>query len=136
MGYFNGDIGVDATPDPAGGVDLTYTVVENPVVKTIKFVANTKTGEPSVASATLKGLMDTKEGQVLNTNTLVRDLDRLFNRQTGYMRSKGYIVDVSTDINIDPTSGVLTVPLVEAHIDQIRIMGNKKTKTWSSPASF
>ena len=72
--------------------------------------------------------MDTKEGQVLNTNTLVRDLDRLFNRQTGYMRSKGYIVDVSTDINIDPTSGVLTVPLVEAHIDQIRILGNKKTK--------
>ena len=55
--------------------------------------------------------MDTKEGRVLNTNTLARDLDRLFNRQTGYMRSKGYIVDVSTDINIDPTSGVLTIPL-------------------------
>ena len=103
--------------------------ISNQIVRTIKFVANIPNGEPSVPSATLKGLMDTKEGQMLNTNTLARDLDRLFNRQTGYMRSKGYIVDVSTDINIDPTSGVLTVPLVEAHIDQIRILGNKNTKT-------
>ena len=129
MGYFNGEIGLDATPDPAGGVDLTYTVVENPIIKAIKFVANTRTGEPSVPAATLKGMMDTKEGQVLNTTTLVRDLTKLFDRQTGYMRSKGYIVDVSGDINIDPNNGVLTVPLIEAHIDHIRIQGNKKTKT-------
>jgi outer membrane protein insertion porin family len=128
MGYFNGDVGLDVTPDPAGGLDLTYTVVENPVVKNIVFTANTKNGQPSVTSASLLAQMNTKPGQVLNTNTLVRDLDHLFNRQTGYIAQQGYIVDVSPDINIDPNNGTLTVPLIEAHIAQIIIQGNKKTK--------
>lgn len=128
MGYFSSDVGLDVTPDPAGGVDLTYTVVENPIIKKIVFTANTPNGQPSVPATTLLPLMETKTGQVLNTNTLVRDLDSLFNRQTGYVRQKGYIMDVSTDINIDPNTGTLTVPLVEAHIDQIVVQGNKKTK--------
>jgi outer membrane protein insertion porin family len=130
MGYFNGDVTLDATPDPAGGVDMTFTVVENPIIKKIVFSANTPDHQPSVPSATLLAQMDTREGQVLNTNTLVRDLDHLFNRQTGYMRQKGYIVDVSPDINIDPLSGILSVPLIEAHVDHILIQGNKKTKTF------
>jgi outer membrane protein insertion porin family len=129
MGYFNGDIGLNPTQDPIGGVDVTYTVVENPVVKTISFTANTPSGEPTIPSSKLKSLMDTHEGLVLNTNTLVRDLDKLFNRQTGYARAQGYIIDVSSDINIDPLKGALTIPLIEAHIDGIQIKGNKKTKT-------
>ena len=129
MGYFNGDVGVTAEPDPAGGVDVTYTVKENPVVKTIRFTANTPTGEPTIPAATLKAKMTTQEGKVLNTNVLVRDLDGLFNHQTGYVRSQGYIFDVSSDINIDPLTGVLTIPLVEAHINSITVKGNKRTKT-------
>jgi len=128
MGYFNGDVGVGAVNDPAGGVDITYTVKENPVVKTVKFTANTPTGEPTIPAAKLKGLMDTQEGRVLNTTTLVRDLDKLFNHQTGYVRTQGYIFDVSSDINIDPLTGVLNIPLVEAHINSITLKGNKKTK--------
>ncbi len=123
MGYFNGDVGLDVTPDPAGGLDLTYTVLENPVIKKIVFTANTPGGQPSVPAATLLAQMATQQGQVLNTNTLTRDLDHLFNRQTGYMRQKGYVVDVSPLINIDPNTGTLTIPLIEAHIDQIVIQG-------------
>ena len=129
MGYFNGDVGIAAEPDPAGGVDVAFTVRENPVVKTIKFTANTPTGEPTVPAATLKSKMTTQEGKVLNTNTLVRDLDGLFNHQTGYVRTQGYIFDVSSDINIDPLTGVLNIPLVEAHINSITVKGNKRTKT-------
>ena len=129
MGYFNGDVGIAAEPDPAGGVDVAFTVKENPVVKTIKFTANTPTGEPTIPAATLKSKMTTQEGKVLNTNVLVRDLDGLFNHQTGYVRSQGYIFDVSSDINIDPLTGVLTIPLVEAHINSITVKGNKRTKT-------
>ena len=128
MGYFNGDVIVDAETDPAGGVDVTFTVKENPLVKTIKFTANTPSGEPTIPAAKLKSLMVTQEGKVLNTNTLVADLDKLFNHQTGYVRSQGFIFDVSSDINIDPLTGVLNIPLVEAHINSITIKGNKKTK--------
>jgi len=129
MGYFNGDVGIGAVADPAGGVDVSFTVKENPIVKTIKFTANTPTGEPTIPADKLKSLMVTKEGQVLNTNTLVSDLDKLFNHQTGYVRAQGYIFDVSSDINIDPLTGVLNIPLVEAHINSITIKGNKKTKS-------
>ncbi len=128
MGYFNGDVGLDAVNDPAGGVDVTYTVKENPVVKTIKFTANTPTGEPTIPAATLTKMMETQEGRVLNTSTLVRDLDKLFNHQTGYVRGQGYIFDVSSDINIDPLTGVLNIPLVEAHINSLTLKGNKRTK--------
>ena len=41
---------------------------------------------------------------------------------------QGYIFDVSSDINIDPLTGVLNIPLVEAHINSITLKGNKRTK--------
>ena len=129
MGYFNGEVGLSGSQNASGGVDLVYTVTENPVVKSIVFKANTKDGKPTIPAEKLKEMMDTHEGQVLNTNVLVRDLDKLFSRQTGYVRSLGYIFDVSSDINIDPTNGTLTIPLIETHIDSIRVTGNKKTKT-------
>ena len=129
MGYFNGDVEVGAVNDPAGGVDVSYGVKENPIVKTIKFTANTPTGEPTISADALKKLMETQEGRVLNTNTLVRDLDKLFNHQTGYVRGQGYIFDVSSDINIDPLTGVLNIPLVEAHINSLTLKGNKRTKS-------
>ena len=128
MGYFNGDVVIGAEPDPAGGVDVTFTVKENPIVKTIRFTANTPSGEPTIPAATLKARMVTQEGKVLNTNTLVRDLDGLFNHQTGYVRSQGFVFDVSSDLNLDPLTGVLNIPLVEAHINSITVKGNKRTK--------
>jgi len=129
MGYFNGDVALNGGQDPAGGVDVTFGVKENPVVKAIHFTANTPNGQPTIPAAKLKSLMQTREGQVLNTSVLVTDLDKLFNHTTGYVFSQGYIFDVSSDINIDPLTGVLNVPLVEAHINSITIKGNKKTKT-------
>jgi outer membrane protein insertion porin family len=128
MGYFNGDIGLTATEDPDGGVDVGFSVVEFPIIKKIVFTANTPTGEPSIPSAELKAQMNTKEGQVINTVVFQRDLDHLFNRDTSYTRDRGFIMDPSPDLNLDPLTGVLTIPLIEAHIDHILIKGNKKTK--------
>ena len=123
MGDFNGEIGMDTTPDPAGGVDVTFTVGENPVIKIIVFTANTADGRPSVPAAALLGQMGTKSGENLNTNTLTGDLKHLFDPTTGYMRQLGYRAVVSTDINIDPNSGVLSIPLLETHIRSIQIQG-------------
>lgn len=134
MGYFNGDVVLTTAADPAGGVDVTYTLVENPIIKKIVFTANTPTGEPTISSDKLKSMMDTKEGQVLNSNVFVHDIDRLFDHNTGYVASQGYIFDVSQDVNVDPNTNVLTIPLIETHIDHIVIKaqngGKLKTKTF------
>ncbi|MGO8669796.1 MAG: outer membrane protein assembly factor [Capsulimonadaceae bacterium] len=129
MGYFNGEVGLSVTADPAGGVDETYSVVENPVIKKIVFTANTPNGEPSIPAAKLESMMNTKVGQVLNTNIFEADLDRLFDRISGYTAEQGYLIDPSPDLNLDPLTDVLTIPLIEAHIDHIYVTGNHKTKT-------
>ena len=128
MADFNGEVRGIATADPAGGVDLTFTVAENPLIQKIVFTANTPDGQPSVPTATLLGQMDTKVGQVLNTTTLARDLDKLFNRRTGFLHTQGYIADVGADISVDPVTGTLTIPVTEAHIAQILVTGNHATK--------
>jgi len=125
LGLFNGNVGLTTTPDSVGGTDVSFKVSENPVVKAIKFTANTPDGLPTISADTLKSLMQTREGRVLNTNTLVRDLDALFNHQTGEARKQGLVFDVSSAINIEPTTGVLTIPLVETYIGRIRIEGSR-----------
>lgn len=126
LGLFNGNVGLTTTPDSVGGTDVSFKVSENPVVKAIKFTANTPDGLPTISADTLKSLMQTREGRVLNTNTLVRDLDALFNHQTGEARKQGLVFDVSSAINIEPTTGVLTIPLVETYIGRIRIEGSRQ----------
>ena len=41
LGLFRGEVTESASVDPSGGVDLTYTVTENPFIKTIRLTANT-----------------------------------------------------------------------------------------------
>lgn len=129
MGVFMKPASVSATPDPAGGVDLTYTVAEYPIVTAIKFTADTPTGEPSVPAADLRAQMKTKIGQVLNTDILVSDLNTLFARDTGYVAKHGRFADVSANMNIEPKTGVVTIPLVEYRVQTIQITGNKRVKT-------
>ena len=128
MGVFNDPVSVSATSVPSG-VDLTYTVSEYPLIKSIRFTADTPTKEPTVPAGTLLALMKTRPGQVLNTKVLVSDLDSLFNHDTGYVRKQGYLFDVSSDLNLDPPTGVLTIPIVEGHIQSIQITGNARVKT-------
>lgn len=129
IGVFNGQVTATATPTSPSGIDLTYTVSENPIVQSIHITANTPSGQPSVPAADLMAQMKTKIGGVLNTNILVSDLDSLFNHTNGYVTKQGYLFNVSADINIEPKTGVLTIPLVEAHIKFIEIMGNSRIKT-------
>ena len=128
LGYFNGDISLSASVNSEGTIDETYTVTENPLIKKIVFTANTPSGVPSISPTVLLSKMTTQPGRVLNTNSLVKDLDTLFNHNTGFVSSQGYIMDVSSEINIDPNNGTLTIPLVEAYIQGIKITGNKKTR--------
>ena len=128
MGYFRNDVAVSANVDATNGVNVTFTVVENPFIKRIVFSANTPDRQPTISSAKLLSLMQTQPNHVLNSNTFLHDLDVLFNPQTGYARQQGYVIDVSSDVNVDPLTGTLNIPLIETHIDSITVSGNKKTK--------
>lgn len=129
MGVFNGQVTAAATPATLSGIDLAYTVRENPVVQKIKFTTDAHNGKPSTPFSELFAQMKTQVGQILNTNVLVKDLDRLFNQTNGYAVQQGHHIAVSSDINIDPKTGVLTIPLVEYYIKSIKITGNSRIKT-------
>ena len=116
-----------ATADPAGGVDLTVTVVDAPVIRKIVFTANTPDGEPPVPAATLLGLMQTKVGQPLDMTTLRSDLNRLTDPQNGYLHQQGYVPDAEGyRLGMDLIHGVVNIHLREALIAQIAVTGNRQ----------
>lgn len=129
LGFFQGTVAESAAPDPAGGVDLTFTVAEYPIVTSIKFVADTPTKEPAIPSATLVSQMTFKVGQVLDVNVLYRDFTTLFDSNKGYVTQQGYLFSVGTGLDIDPKTGVVTIPLVEYHIQAIKVTGLSPAKT-------
>ena len=80
LGYFS-DVKTDLRNTP-GGVAVTFIVIENPVVNKINF-----SGNEHVTSDILAALMDTAAGQVLNTNTLRDDVQKI----NSYYDRLGYI---------------------------------------------
>ncbi len=129
LGFFQGAVADRATPDPVGGVDLTFTVTEYPIVTAIKFVSGTPPKEPTIPSATLVSQMTVKTGQVLDTNILSRDLVTLFDPSKGYVSNQGYYFGVGTSVDIDPKTGVVTIPLVEYHVQAVKVTGLSPAKT-------
>ena len=120
MGFFQPGVTV-ATESADGGVRVIFTVVENPVVREIKIVGNTVYPTDKILS-----LLRTTVGSVLNTNTLNQDfaaIEKLYD-------DDGYVAFVSDEYGIDPETGVLTIPIVEATVESIKITGNKKTKDY------
>jgi outer membrane protein assembly factor BamA len=90
-----------------GGIAITYRVVENPVITKINFAGN-----QHVPGDTLLALMDTAVGQVFNTNTFRSDVLKINN----YYERIGYGGQVPThvkDINLDPSTGALTLTILE-----------------------
>lgn len=128
LGFFRGTVAETATPDPAGGVALTYTVAEYPIVTAIKFVADTPMKEPAIPSAMLVSQMTFKVGQVLDVNALYRDFTTLFDPHTGYVTNQGYLFSVGPDRDIDPKTGVITIPLIEYHIQAVKVTGLSPAK--------
>jgi outer membrane protein insertion porin family len=96
---------------------VTYEVVENPKLTGIEIKGNTM-----VPAKELLPLLRTKTGEILNTNTLQEDLDRIVK----YYASKGGMIRVS-DIQVNPENK-LTVSISEARFSKIIITGNIKTK--------
>ncbi len=116
MGYFSA---VTARKEEvAGGVKVTFEVTENPKVTEIKIE-----GSDPVKPDNILALLKTKVGSVLSAATLSADMGLI---QTFY-GDQGYIGYVTEDVNIDPKTGVLTIPILVHKVESIDIEGNKKT---------
>jgi outer membrane protein insertion porin family len=102
------------------GVVLIYTVVEYAKVEKIDI-----TGNRSIATDQILAVMSTKSGGVFNRDVLGEDLNRIEELYTKH--------DYSAVIAKEPTldkDGVLHIVIAERTIEEIRVEGNTKTKTY------
>ncbi|GAC1659076.1 MAG: hypothetical protein NVS4B13_03080 [Candidatus Elarobacter sp.] len=88
------------------GVAITFRVIENPVVTSIRFQGN-----KSVSADTLLALMDTAPGQVFNIKTYQQDVLKV-NSYYDKIGFGGQLPSHVTDVNIAP-DGVLTLKVQE-----------------------
>ena len=105
LGYF-ADQAPPVIKQRPDGVAVTFRVVENPVVTSIRFQGN-----KAVTSDTISALMDTATGQVFNLKTYQEDVLKInsYYDKIGY---GGQVPSHVTDVNID-TAGVLTLTIQE-----------------------
>ncbi|MBV8489782.1 MAG: BamA/TamA family outer membrane protein [Candidatus Eremiobacteraeota bacterium] len=116
LGYF-ADIAPPLVRPRPDGVAITYRVVENPVITKITFTGNQK-----VPSDTLLALMDLSVGQVFNQNTFRQDVLKINN----YYERIGFGGQVPThvkDLNLDPSTGALTLVIQEGLIVKHILIG-------------
>ena len=82
------------------------------------------TGTGPIPASDIKALLKTREGQVLNVNTLRTDVVAI---QAAY-DAKGYQAFVSDALGI--TNGILDIPVIVGKISKLKINGMHKTKPW------
>ncbi len=105
LGYF-ADQAPPVIKQRPDGVAITYRVIENPVVTSIRF-----TGNRTVSSDTLLALMDTATGQVFNLRTYQQDVLKI-NSYYDKVGFGGQVPSHVTDVNID-ANGVLSLTIEE-----------------------
>jgi outer membrane protein insertion porin family len=101
------------------GVQVVYTVMENPVLQDIIIKGNTK-----VSSDKLNSMLTVKKGGILDSKALnenVRAIEQ-------YYHDQGYILTKVSDVSMG-TGGVLTITINEGILEGIEVKGNEKTKT-------
>jgi outer membrane protein assembly factor BamA len=107
-----GDLGYFADQAPPvikqrpDGVAVTFRVIENPVVTSIRF-----TGNKAVSADTLLALMDTATGSVFNLKTYQQDVLKI-NSYYDKIGFGGQVPSHVTDVNID-AQGVLSLTIQE-----------------------
>ncbi|MDR1376288.1 MAG: outer membrane protein assembly factor, partial [Synergistaceae bacterium] len=116
QGFFS-FVDVDLSVNPEG-VEVVYSVRENPIVEEITFTGNTV-----YKSETLMNEVFTQVGSVFNRVFFRNDLDRI---QDKYHKD-GYVMVRVADVNVQ--GGRIDVKIVEPRVGDIIIQGNKKTKT-------
>ena len=100
------------------GVVLTYHVLENPVLHSVKIEGNTVE-----QTADLEKLITLEKGKVMNSRELQKNVSAV---QEKY-RADGFILAKIEDMSID-SAGDLTLKINEGKLEGFAVKGNKKTK--------
>lgn len=103
------------------GFYIEYHLVDNPRVKKIVFEGATLFSE-----AELAGFIETTEGAILNHKTVSADRKAL---EEFYIRSGYSLVRVYS--TFDPEDGRIVFKVDEGRINNIVLVGNKRTKAWA-----
>lgn len=117
MGYFF-DVVANFTEVPEG-IQVVYTVMENPQLNEIVIKGNTK-----VSTEKIKELLTIKPGAVLNAKTLNDNMRAV----EQYYHDQGFILAKVNDVAMG-SGGVLTISVNEGVLEGITVKGNDKTKT-------
>lgn len=118
LGFFF-DVVANFTEVPEG-VQVTYTVMENPVLNSITFKGNTK-----VTTDKLTSMLTVTKGQILNSKNLNENMRAI----EQYYHDQGYILAKVSDVNMS-SGGALTITINEGVLEGIVIKGNEKTKNY------
>jgi outer membrane protein assembly factor BamA len=105
LGYF-ADQAPPVIKQRPDGVAVTFRVIENPVVTSIRF-----TGNKTVSADTLQALMDTSVGAVFNLRTYQQDVLKI-NSYYDKVGFGGQLPSHVTDVSID-AAGVLSLTIEE-----------------------
>lgn len=117
LGYFF-DVVANFTEVPEG-IQVVYTVMENPQLNEIVIKGNTK-----VSTDKIKELLTIKPGAVLNAKTLNDNMRAV----EQYYHDQGFILAKVNDVAMG-SGGVLTISVNEGVLEGIAVKGNDKTKT-------
>ncbi|MBI3890331.1 MAG: BamA/TamA family outer membrane protein [Candidatus Wallbacteria bacterium] len=121
LGYFS-TIVPQITPYQSG-VKIVYRVVENPWVKDVKV-----TGNSVVSTADILKALSVKKNAILNVGQLQEAIKRINKLYSD--KGLAYCGIINQDqFAIDPSSQVLSIKIAEPKLREIKISGNKKTKT-------
>ena len=117
LGYFF-DVLANFNEVPEG-VQLIYTVMENPLLQDVVIKGNTK-----VTTEKLNSILKMGKGSVLNS----AELNKNVRAMEEYYHDQGYILTKVSDVSMSP-GGVLTITFNEGMVEAIQVKGNEKTKT-------
>lgn len=83
------------------------------------------TGSSVFPSEQLRGFISLKPGDIFNQKVLKSDTDKI----AKFYEKKDYILDTIRP-NIDPKKGLVSVRVIEAVVEEIKVEGNKRTKDY------
>jgi len=117
LGYFQ-EVAVDYKK-VRDGVEVIFTVKENPLVTSVSLNGNRDIPETELAN-----LLVTRANQTLSFTGVRKDIDTI----QGMYRDRGFLLARVVDVSNDLDSGEVTFTIVEGTIEQISVDGNDLTK--------
>ena len=108
---------VETRPDKR--LKITFEISENLVVNSVRLE-----GVRAVPVADLLKFVTLEPGKVLNRSSLEESVLAIRREY----KKRGFIADVVDPVDIDPKTGVLTIPITETTVENVLVQGLTKTK--------